>query len=155
MCDATPSFARSGTVTFGRVRCSTTIGRSLASAAASIGATSLCSHGCRLITCLAGKSCVTPGAIAYSVEDLCPDCTPAMSPVAGLRVVRRGPSAELTWTPDPVAPGGYNLWRSYYGTTGPGSGSGLVGGGSVPEPGTITLVVVAIGSVVATSRRRR
>jgi fibronectin-binding autotransporter adhesin len=54
-------------------------------------------------------------------------------------------------------PGGYNLWRANYGATGPGSGAGagrLIGGGSVPEPGTISLVIFAIGSVAATSRRR-
>ena len=38
------------------------IGTSVCSAAASAGATSLCSHGTRLITWPSGKSWVTPGA---------------------------------------------------------------------------------------------
>ena len=51
-----------GLSTGGLVRCNATIGTSVDKAAASEGATSLCSHGCRLIIWPSGNNCVTPGA---------------------------------------------------------------------------------------------
>ena len=46
----------------GLVRCIATIGTSVFNAAERDGATSLCSHGCTLMMCPSGNSCVTPGA---------------------------------------------------------------------------------------------
>jgi fibronectin-binding autotransporter adhesin len=52
-------------------------------------------------------------------------------------------------------PAGYNLWKANFGAiAGAGTGGGL-GGTNVPEPGAISLVLAAIGSVVATRRRVR
>jgi hypothetical protein len=46
----------------------------------------------------------------------------------------------------------YSLWRSSFGT--PGSGSGSLGAGTVPEPSTIGLAVLGMFSVLAGRRRR-
>jgi hypothetical protein len=46
----------------------------------------------------------------------------------------------------------FSLWRSSFGT--PGSGSGSLGGGAVPEPSTIGLAVIGMFSVLARRRRR-
>jgi hypothetical protein len=46
----------------------------------------------------------------------------------------------------------YSLWRSSFGT--PGSGSGSLGVGAVPEPSTIGLAVIGMFSVLAGRRRR-
>ncbi len=47
---------------------------------------------------------------------------------------------------------GYTDWRSNYGTGDTGSGSGLVGGASVPEPATAVLVILAAASFCAWRR---
>ena len=54
--------SRSGTTIGGRVRCSTTMGASERSAAASSTGTSLYSQGWTLMTLPAGKSCITAGS---------------------------------------------------------------------------------------------
>jgi autotransporter-associated beta strand protein len=55
-------------------------------------------------------------------------------------------------------PAGYNTWRTNFGSGSPGSGSGL-SAAAVPEPGSLSLVIFAISSVLATSggvfRRRK
>ena len=61
-------------------------------------------------------------------------------------------------SPNPNTIGDYNTWRANFGT-GAGAGSSLLGGGAVPEPGTLSLVVFAASSVLVTSssvcRRRK
>jgi hypothetical protein len=60
----------------------------------------------------------------------------------------------VLWRKNPDAfggtPDGYNTWRANFGDP-PGSGSGNVGGGSVPEPtaGLLWLVAVIVSSLVA------
>ena len=49
----------------------------------------------------------------------------------------------------------YSLWRANFGNPGAGSGSGLNGSGTVPEPGTISLLICAVGSLVISSRASR
>jgi hypothetical protein len=46
----------------------------------------------------------------------------------------------------------FSLWRSSFGT--PGSGSGSLGAGTVPEPGTIGLALIGMFSMLAGRRRR-
>jgi hypothetical protein len=46
----------------------------------------------------------------------------------------------------------FSLWRSSFGT--PGSGSGSLGAGTVPEPGTIGLALIGMFSLSAGRRRR-
>jgi hypothetical protein len=49
----------------------------------------------------------------------------------------------------------FSLWRANFGNPpGAGSGGGL-GGGAVPEPGTLSLLICAVGSLVASSRSSR
>ena len=55
----------------------------------------------------------------------------------------------------PIGPSHYTLWRSNFGNP-PGSGSGeLVGGGAVPEPASLLLVLFAIFGFSAVRPRRR
>jgi fibronectin-binding autotransporter adhesin len=49
-------------------------------------------------------------------------------------------------------PAGYNTWRQNFGL--PGAGSGLSGGGAVPEPGIVSLMVLAIGSAFMCRRAK-
>ena len=61
----------------------------------------------------------------------------------------------VLWRKDPTnngGPGGYATWRLNFGNP-PGSGSGLEGGGSVPEPTGVALLVIAI--TLGTIRPRR
>jgi autotransporter-associated beta strand protein len=65
----------------------------------------------------------------------------------------------VLWRKDPGnhgGPGGYNIWRANFGDPpGAGSGSGLSGGGSVPEPAAVALLLSAVGVLVGGFRRRR
>jgi fibronectin-binding autotransporter adhesin len=50
----------------------------------------------------------------------------------------------------------YNTWRAHFGSPpGAGSGGGLSGGGAVPEPGALSLLICALGSLVTSSRALR
>jgi hypothetical protein len=65
----------------------------------------------------------------------------------------------VLWCKDPLAhggdPGGYNMWRANFGSP-PGSGSGLGGDSTVPEPSVaILLVAVGIGATCLTRRFER
>ncbi len=53
--------------------------------------------------------------------------------------------------------GDYTAWRANFGVPpGAGSSGGLSGGAAVPEPGTLSLFICALGSgLIASSRRRR
>ena len=54
----------------------------------------------------------------------------------------------------PIGPSHYSLWRANFGNSaGAGAGSGVENGGAVPEPGTLSLVVLAVGTVLACGRR--
>lgn len=60
----------------------------------------------------------------------------------------------------PVGTAHYDLWRANFGNPpGAGAGGGLDGAGAVPEPGSLSLVIFAIGSALITCsskfRRRR
>ena len=52
-------------------------------------------------------------------------------------------------------PAGYNTWRANFGTGGPGAGSGLGGGNSVPEPSALLLSLVMVGSILVAGCRKR
>jgi hypothetical protein len=52
-----------------------------------------------------------------------------------------------------IGPAQYTTWRSNFGTSGPGAGSGLGVGSAVPEPATFVLVFV--GAIGLVSIRRR
>ncbi len=63
----------------------------------------------------------------------------------------------VAWRMNPSAfggPTGYTTWRTHYGETA-GSGSGLVDGQMVPEPGSFTLFLIAAGMAFATILGRR
>lgn len=63
----------------------------------------------------------------------------------------------VMWRKNPSAfggdPAGYNTWRANYGNP-PGAGSGL-GGAAVPEPTTLMLSLLMIGSMLVAGRRTR
>lgn len=63
----------------------------------------------------------------------------------------------VLWRKNPSAfggsPGGYNSWRANFGNP-PGSGSGLVGAGSVPEPAGLLLFLSAVIGACGARRRR-
>jgi hypothetical protein len=48
----------------------------------------------------------------------------------------------------------FSLWRANFGKP-PGAGSGLGGGGAVPEPATLLLSLVMVGSMLVVGRRKR
>jgi hypothetical protein len=56
-------------------------------------------------------------------------------------------------TEDPIGSSQYDLWRTNFGNTSPGSGSSLDGSPAVPEPASILLVL--IGCVALSGKRRR
>lgn len=65
----------------------------------------------------------------------------------------------VVWRSNPAAnggdPGGYDTWRQNFGNTVPGSGSGLGGAATVPEPASMLLVFLAIAGLPAVRARRR
>jgi autotransporter-associated beta strand protein len=54
----------------------------------------------------------------------------------------------------PVGQAHLDLWRQNFGNARPAAGSGLAGG-TIPEPSTILLALVAAAGLTATSRRRK
>jgi hypothetical protein len=49
----------------------------------------------------------------------------------------------------------YEVWRAYFGqSVGSGSGSGTLAAGTVPEPATLALVILAAGAATAACSRR-
>jgi autotransporter-associated beta strand protein len=64
----------------------------------------------------------------------------------------------VLWRKNPGAfggdPAGYNTWRANFGAGGPGAGSSL-GGATVPEPATLLLSLLMIGSTLIIRRAKR
>jgi fibronectin-binding autotransporter adhesin len=64
----------------------------------------------------------------------------------------------VMWRKNPGAfggdPAGYNTWRANFGAGGAGAGSSL-GTGAVPEPTTLLLSLVMVGSMLVAGRRQR
>jgi hypothetical protein len=63
----------------------------------------------------------------------------------------------VTWRKDPASfgndPNGYIRWRESF-TPSPIAGPSLDGAGAVPEPATLSLVILAVGSVMVLRRRK-
>ena len=64
-----------------------------------------------------------------------------------------GPLANEVDTPGTVNAADYTAWRGRFGNT-PGAGSGLAGS-SVPEPGSLVLMVAAATGVLSLGLRKR
>ena len=54
----------------------------------------------------------------------------------------------------PIGAAHYNLWRANFGKP-PGAGSGLGDGSAVPEPATLLLSLVMVGSMLVFGRHKR